>query len=308
MSTIVSLVHYLAWPIVALIVVEMFREPLGKLIEMIGKRATGISVAAVKIELAQLSKASLPTVVIDNLAGTVATASGIPPIAKAIRETSQAHYVIVDVGTLDAPKWLTSRIYILATMLEHIRGTRCIVFTSGDRYVGTAVPRDIRRSLSLLFPSYERTFVSVLGEIAGRNPSSMFQRGLADGLIDQLLNAFVLNPEISRPPQPPIPPEPQWPPPGWIALMRDGQLARYENSQWISPDLLYDMLRDRMDRGVIVESHRRSEAQTTKLVVEQTGTFVAVVDDQAKLKVLIDRSRLADQVAREAARQLADDE
>jgi hypothetical protein len=302
MSYIVTLIHDLAWPVVALIVINKFREPLGRLIEMIGRRATGIAVASVKIEFAQLSKPSLPTVVIDPLAGTQVGTSGVTPMAKAIQEANQANYLMLDIGPLDDRKWLTSRLYILATILEHVRRTRCIVFTSGNRYIGTAVPREIRWSLGLQFPSYEKAFASVLGGIAKNNPINMFRRGLADEFIDQLLNTFVSSPEISSPNQPALPDG------GWIPLPRNGPPTRYENSEWISPDLLYDMLRDRIDHGIIADRQGRSEAETIRLVLEQTGRFVVIVDDQRKFKELIDRSRLAEQVGREAARELADGE
>jgi len=297
MSSIGSLVHDLVWPIVVLIAIGVFKEPLGKLVETIGKRATGISVATVKIELAQLSKASLPKGVIDNLAGTVVTASGLPMIADAIREASRADYVIVDIGTLEDHKWLTSRTYILAAALELIRRTRCIVFTSGDRYLGTAVLREIQKRLGFVFPHYEMAFAVALGGIAGRNPSSVFKQGLTDNLVNEILNTFVLHPEISLEP-------PSAQPAGWVVLFEGDQPRKYENAQWVSPGLLYDILWDRIDRGVMIENQSRSEAEATRLVLEQTGTFVAVVDQQRKFKELIDRSRLADQVAREAAGQL----
>jgi hypothetical protein len=315
MSYIVDLVHYLAWPVVVLLAAQMFREPLGTLIVTFADRASRISVANVKIELAQLSKASLPPVVIDNLAGRPASGSGIPGVAKAIREASQANYVTINLKLEDRSRWLTSRLYVLAATLEHIRGTRCIVFTSGDNseYVGTAAPREIRWSLGISFPAYEKAFAAALGQLATpNNPSAMFQRGLADDLIDRFLNTFVLHEEISRPnPPPPAPagaPPPQWPPPGWVPLSQDGHILSYENAQWVSINLLRDILRDRFDCGVIVDKEGRSDAETTKLVLEQTGTFIAVVDGQGKFKDLVDRSRLTDQVAREAARQMGDSE
>jgi hypothetical protein len=321
MSYIVDLVHYLAWPVVVLLAADMFREPLGQLIVTFAERASRISVAKVKIELAHLSKASLPPVVVDNLAGMPASGSGLPAMAKAIREASQANYVTINLKVQDRSTWLTSRLYLLAATLERIRGTDCIVFTSGDHneYVGTAAPREIRWSLGISFPAYEKAFASALGQLATpTNPSAMFQRGLADDLIDQFLNAFVRHAEISRPNQPPQlapggPPEappggppPQWPPPGWVPLSQGGNIMSYENAQWVSANLLRDMLRDRFDGGVIVDKEGRGDAETTKLVLEQTGTFVAVVEGQRKFKDLVDRSRLTDQVGREAARQMAE--
>src|ERR1700704_51548 len=96
MSYIVDLVHYLAWPVVVLMAANMFREPLGQLIVTFADRASRISVAMVKIELAQLSKASLPPVVIDNLAGMPVGGSKLLALAKAIREDNQANYVIIN--------------------------------------------------------------------------------------------------------------------------------------------------------------------------------------------------------------------
>jgi hypothetical protein len=269
----------------------------------------------VKIELAQLSKASLPPVVIDNLAGMPVGGSKLLALAKAIREDNQANYVIINLKVQDRSKWLTSRLYLLAATLEHVRATRCIVFTSGEHneYVGTAAPRDIRWSLGISFPVYEKAFASALGRSATpENPSTMFQRGLADDLIDPFLNAFVFHQEISRSNQPPQAqpggPPPQWPPPGWVPLSEDGKIVSYENAQWVSVKLLRDILSDRFDCGVIVDKEGRGDAETTKLVLEQTGTFVAVLEGQRKFKDLVDRSRLTDQVGREAARQMGESE
>jgi hypothetical protein len=61
-------VSHIAWPGTVLLGAYMFRDPLTDLIETIGRRAKSFQVYQAKIELDQLSKSFVPTVVIEQLA------------------------------------------------------------------------------------------------------------------------------------------------------------------------------------------------------------------------------------------------
>ena len=63
-------------------------------------------------------------------------------------------YLAIDLGT---GRWLTSRLFIFAIMLQRMRDLRCFVFLAqegdeGGRFLGTASPDKVRWALAYLAP------------------------------------------------------------------------------------------------------------------------------------------------------------
>jgi hypothetical protein len=69
-------------------------------------------------------------------------------LSKFFEEGDEAFdYAVFDLG--DGRKWLTSRLFVFATMLERMRGIRCCVFLESSgvvekRFVATASPNAVR--------------------------------------------------------------------------------------------------------------------------------------------------------------------
>lgn len=296
----------IAWPAAILFVAHMFREPLSDLIETVGERAQAIQAFKVKIDLGQLSKSFAPEVVVNYLASAPVSPSGIGSIAKSIRDAAQADYLIIDIGSAENRKYLTSRLYVLAATIERIRPTRCFVFVGGREnegnfFVGAASPRDIRHTLGTRFPWYEKALIAAFGRLlqSPEQPNESFRGGLSDELIDRLLNGFITNADIVL-----MPAAGSTPLPGWVELTGNGLVSR-EHAEWITTALLSDLLIGRWSTGAVA-TEGLSPTETTKAVIGHRGAFVAAVDRQGRFKELIDRARILEEVGIEAAELIED--
>jgi hypothetical protein len=164
----VELIKALAWPVTVIVVLATLHQPIAELLRAIGRRATKLSIFKVEVELGKLTQArpSLATTV-DTLKKIGVSESAVAPIAAGIIKSGAADYVVVDLGADPGREWLTSRLFLLAAILERSRVVRCIVFVgAGNTFLGAATPRDVRSALGAKFPEYERAFFQAYGTVA----------------------------------------------------------------------------------------------------------------------------------------------
>ena len=184
---------------------------------------------------------------------------------------------MINIGSGDEKRWLTSRLYILAATLERIRGLRCLVFVSGSgrnaKFVGLATPRDVRWSLGVWSPWFEKAFATAYGALTTLDPGSSdgFRGGLTDGLIYPFIGGFLApGGEVSRFPGP----NEAIPPPHWEKLEKEGYGATFEHAEWINAGLLADILGGRLSRASVSVKSGPASAETAKAVMERVGGFV----------------------------------
>jgi hypothetical protein len=181
----VEVVKALAWPITILIALATLYRPICELARAIGQRAIKLSIFKVEIELAKLTQAreSLETT-IDGLRKAVVYESGIAPITAGVIQPGAADYVVVALAGDADQEWLTSRLFLLAAILERSRVVRCIVFT-GERenFLGAATPRDVRAELGAKFPEYERALFRANGAVATLELDEFRGGDLSDSVI-----------------------------------------------------------------------------------------------------------------------------
>jgi hypothetical protein len=307
----VELITHLAWPAVVIAGTITFRGQIISLLENVAQRPLRLSAFKVQIELGQLAKAEMPQAKAEALAGQFISESYPLEIASSIRNATGADYLVLDIGSGDEKRWLTSRLYILAATLERIRGLRCLVFVSGEernaKFICSATPRDVRWSLGVWSPWFEQAFASAYGALTTSNPPlepNAFRGGLTDGLIDKLIARFLAPPNgVSRAPaqNETIPPQ------QWEKLEKSGVGTIFEHAEWINAGRLADILGGKLSRSSVSVRTGASSAETAKAVLERAGTFVALVDDQGVFKDIVDRQRVLDQIAIQAAAQIPDE-
>lgn len=306
----VALIEAMAWPATVLVALALLHAPLAELLRTLGSRVTRLSAFKVEVELATLAPAQprLETSV-EGLRQAFIGESGLAPIAAGVIRSGSADYVRVDVGGDGDEEWLTSRLFLLAAILERSRVVRALVFTGRDSaWIGAAAPRDVRAALGLRWPEYERALFRAQGRVA-EGPADAFRGGvLSDEAINHLASEFLQ-------PQPPapgmmgpggltdfahgLPPPP--PPAGWVLLLRHGQGPdTYELADWVTAGGLRGMLGERLMTGAV----RRGEGEeTTRAVLRQSGAFVAITDANGAFRDLGDRLAVAEAVARRVAAQ-----
>jgi hypothetical protein len=297
---IVELVKALSWPVTAILAVYLFYGPLRELIRAIGTRGTKFSAFKVEFELAKLTPAlaSLETTV-EGLRQAAIAESGAAPIAAGVSQSGAADYVLIALGADADQEWLTSRLYLVAAILERSRAVRCIVFT-GEKgvFLGAATPRDIRAELGAKFPEYEKSLLAAyaaaswvdIGEFRGGN--------LGPAVVNRVTNAF-LSPggpivQFGNSPSPGT---------GWVFLTRTSAPSTWEFAEWVTAGGLASMLRGRMAGGSVCASPAIVSEEVTRAIVRESGTFVGLVNREGVFQTLCDRSVIVDKIARSAADQ-----
>lgn len=114
------------------------------------------------------------------------------------------------------------------------------------------------------------------------------------GVSINLLSDFLQRVQITHPPLPPFEQDEQ----EWVLL--DKVTNTYEHAQWLTPELLENIL-----NGDCHTSTIRSTENTSRNKQEQLATllavpeqFVAVVSDNRRFEYLVDRDVLLEQVAK----------
>jgi hypothetical protein len=186
----IELARAFIWPFTVILLVIMLYRPAAGLLLAIGERASKVKIFQFEVELAKLAKAS------ESLSTTVVALrqAEVQQVRQSVEELktksmvyglvlvgitrSTADYVPVELGDDKNSDWLTSRLFMLATLLDRNRAVRCIVFTGEHgTFIGAATPRDIRWELGAKFPEYERALSFAHGFVAPNFALSSIRNG-----------------------------------------------------------------------------------------------------------------------------------
>jgi hypothetical protein len=297
-ENLVALIGHLAWPATVIVACIVFYRPLLKLIATLGKRITKLSAFKIDIELARLSQAKLLGATVESLRKIEVTESGMAPIVAGAVKSAAADYLVVDIGN-DGENWLTSRLFLLAAILERSRAIRCLVFLDdAGRFVGAATTRDVRSSIGAHYLAYESAFAAAYGHLP--TDQNIFRGGLNEILINALSNSFLQSSLIFKPHMP-------IPEIGWVEFERASPPSKAgEFADWVTAAKLKDLLGQHLLTGSIVADIGQINPQVTKALVHLSGPFVALVDGDKVFKEICDRYAVLESVARDAIAQSAD--
>jgi hypothetical protein len=164
-----ELARALAWPIAAIVVAFLLYAPFKLFVVAIGGRITKLSLPKIlEIELPP-AKAAAPLLLDDLRAATTgAKIRGIEirdssrAVLEQVQSTEPADYALIALGQGD--KWLTSRLFISAIMMQRMRGVQVFVFvestaTSDQRLVAVAPVGQLRWALAQRYPWLELAWV-----------------------------------------------------------------------------------------------------------------------------------------------------
>ncbi len=312
----VPLINDLAWPTVVVIVLIVFRKPLADFLRGITGRVTKFSITQIfSVELS-LPEASHP-IFDQNLLGKLQElASGevisdsLKWLLEEIKSDKSLDYMIVDLGK--GQKWLTSRLFIFALMLERMRGLRCLVFlgTRGNvprSFVGIAFPDEVRWALARKYSWLEDAYVGaqyVLYELdkpsQQRQPVPIFSK---KGALEPFKASLLFSTFVSRlqdwEKDKDHSPEPAS---EWVRIEKEqGSRSYWERANWIDEARLESDLGDALHTSEEVwykDSLDTSQVRRAQALLRRKGSFfVALVDRKGVFKSLIDREALLEQVA-----------
>lgn len=320
---IAATVSAILWPIAVVILLYLLREKIPALLKELAGRVTKLDIGGVTLEFAKakafepvfsgatadidLRKGATPMQVADSTGGT---------FISQLRDSTDAEYAIVNLGGGD--QWLTSRLYIMAVLFARMKSLRAFVFLSqsdsGKRYLGWADPNKIRWAMAREYPWLESAYAAAYANVAaGQNTMTVvtsltgrlgFQYDLNDPEPSiQLLRSFLQQIQWPQEPGQPmlVPPPPLIPPladaPDWVFINKDKEIR--EHATWVTTALIEDILGNELNFShvghEVLQSKSRSEQ--IRLVLAQTGRYVAVTQEELRFMYLIDRALLLERVA-----------
>ena len=282
-----EIVRIVIWPMIVLLSLALFREPLAAFFRALGARASKIGAFNVSIELASLPEArawSGPKLDDLNSQFPFAATDSAAGLFTAIADTTRADYVTVNLEHGKA--WLTSRLFILATLIPRVRAIKRIVFLAGpaEEFVGEARPSDVAAMLALKYPWFEDSYMNAQRQ-AGLEYSPT--RPPLPHQPPALLSEFLRQVQIN--PAPATPPSNEW-------VLFEGHYA--EHAEWLTKDLLSDILKKKLNRSSVKRDPAVNSSTAAQSVLLTDADFVAIVDTFGTFLHLIDRYQALDQGVR----------
>lgn len=296
-NVVTDVVRVAIWPTVVLLSLALFREPLGAFFTALGTRASKIGAFNVTIELANLPEArpwsgpGLNDIRLENPT-TAADSSG--SLFKAIADTTHADYLTVNLENGNA--WLTSRLFVLASLIPRIRPIKRIVFLSdpAEKYIGEARPSDVAAALASKYPWLEKAYVSchVYAKEKPKakpndNGCELVHTNTLLGQLEPNAGANILRIYLDSV-------KGTAEPTGWVTFTHYS-----EHAEWLTVESLIQLLGKKLNPYIVKRDPGADETASTRILLRTEADFVAIVDTSDRFQHLIDRNRALDQVVRQ---------
>lgn len=314
-----SLLRAVIWPLLAFFALIVFRRPMGTLITILGQRVHKFSLGGFSMELVEVSEMKTQTLEteIRQLDAGLIPQSGSTAISQLLLQLQAERnhdYITLDLGSETSPRWLTSRLYLLAFLITLIDRPICMVFveTIGGvrkRFIGTATPNRVRWALGRRYGWLELASAAAYAALGGvycnantllLNPVSNFQfdpitGSLAEWQVTQLMQSFL---QSIRGPQP-IPPNPEAD--QWVPL-NDGVS---EHAKWVDGARIERLLGADLNVSSVVLMPNQTVDDLGGAVLRQQRRFVAVLDTDRSFRCLVDRIAALEGLSKEFRKQTA---
>jgi hypothetical protein len=165
---LLQLVQALAWPLVVLGILVIYRKPLGEFLIEFGRRVSKFSVYQISVELAPTKQAFPIPAEYGGLNSHYFYSTADEMIDLFELNGTAYDYAVFDLG--DGRNWLTSRLFIFAMMLERMSEIRCCVFLESSgavekQFVCTASPNAVRWALAQQYSWLEVAYAQVYAQV-----------------------------------------------------------------------------------------------------------------------------------------------
>ena len=296
-----SLVRAVSWPAIIIVALVQFRKPLTDLIKALGRNAKSITFAGFSLEFARISEmsaGSIDTELRELEAGLNPTSSS-PVLLFQVREQIR-DYIVIDLGSEKAPRWLSSRLYLFGLLLSRVGRLNCFVFveTAGGlrkRFVGIASPDSIRWAFARRYPWYEYAYAQVysqLGALQLEGAAGSLSEVQANILAQRFLAAIRVPGGSLFP----------FPDPDRLPKTIDLGNGIMEYAVWVDGGRMERIPGRDLSASFVTVPSEKSLNEMSAAVLRQHGRFVAVVDPDRTFRGLVDRSAAMENVAVEFLR------
>jgi hypothetical protein len=307
-NLVVEFINDLAWPVITLVALFLFRKPLTDLLFQIARRAQKLTVSEVSVEFATLPELSpswsIGSEDVRRLTSSNIFDSGSLTLFQELSKPGKADFAVVDLGS--GEKWLTSRLFIFALILGSVTGLKAFVFLENaggirKKFLGVVSPTNIQKALITRYPWLEEAYLHAAAALfptpsivqVGVSKFSNLQP-LFSGIDPGRLSTFVKNyiENLQRGTDPPeleknsylqigsVPPVP----PVW------------ERARWIDGDRLERYMEGYLENSWCEDSPDKDQNLLIESILRRKGDFVALVDSDRRFTGLVDRNALLSQV------------
>jgi hypothetical protein len=305
------------WPIVVLVILFVYRKPLGLFLSGLSGRLTKLSAFNISLELATLPR---PPALWTNTSihessemagGDVSDTTG-KSLFDRISADTPWEYLIVDVK--GGRFWYVSRVFIFTLFLQAMRGLKCVVFVQSSderryRLIGLASPNSVHEALVQAFPWLEKAYENALRKhmqysLGPALPPPTAARIIQTFIEDREMRVYCepaemikltnscQTPEDQRPTDPINPEE-------WV---RRKDMQTWEHTYWL--DLSIPRVSEAVtksffekDASRYVESPDVSTEDRNRALLRRKSPYIALMNSQGEFKALIDRQKLVALVA-----------
>jgi len=312
---IAALIAAIVWPAAIVFVLLKYRDLIEKLVNSKRLPTAGIAdVLALEFREANemrtegpasqdlLTHLRLPRPVSQDIVGRILEA-----LVEQLKDDTPADYVVIDLGNREEKMWLASRLYITALLLQQMTNLQALVFVEATqdtqrRIVGWTEVSKVRWALAQHFgwleEAFSKAYYEVMSspkmEIANRvgNLTAVGQPGnvfpaveIIDGFFGQIQHDQTQCISI-----PAGTTKDEWVPIGW---------SWFERAQWLDASSLEKVLGEELITSYVRDDalYGKTSSNQTRVVLSQTGRYVALTRDDKRFEKLIDRREVLENVA-----------
>jgi hypothetical protein len=307
----IEFVKALAWPLVLVVALVLFRDAIVGLFAGIGQRVTKLSVFQVSLELARAPEAtelSMQPVEDIRTVPAVPIADSGSVLRREIESGPPSDFAVIHVES--GKEWITSRLFLAAALLPRTRQLKYFVFTYAtndvdDAFLGIASADHLRLVLAGRTPRFEEYLCEAYVEVTPHYPWNYVpidSRGqFKEGFASALSAAFLM--KVSRPSDPrnDMQRSPDERLPG-VDLSEDPQAPRWEVAEWIDRAYVVRILGRNLDTDAwIDETPDQNPAERNLRILRRDGPMVAVLGTGRRFRTLVDRIALLEKIGRRAS-------
>jgi hypothetical protein len=322
-----------AWPLTTVIIMLVFRRPLGDFFRGLAARVTKFSVFKVELELATTTPSTAESPLLDDIRSATTVApfnDSSRSMLEQAQSTVPADFAVIDIGT--GENWITSRLFIAAVMLERMRGAKVFVFVESvpqaeEKFLAVASIAQVRWILASKFPWLEAAWACAYLDVFPASPPTNVVVPNGAKWLPDLLKMSTPPPEINPangalgpwearqvvgkfidslqlPPVTATANAPQNPgttaaapaqvPLQPMVLLRQGVRER---ANWVTRNLLKELLpQDAFERWAYLQRDA-PRMRRTRAVLRRPGPFVALLDEDRRYKRLVNRAVFLEEIA-----------
>jgi hypothetical protein len=291
MKDFVQLVSALTWPVLVAAALVAFCDPLSEFVRELTRRATKIKAFQFEIELPPLAEAPVDKLVTEfrELRPAGDFSSSIMALLAQLQTAGPMDYAVIDLG--DGKRWLNSRLYIFAVVLQRQRGLQNFVLVNSEsngvakRFIGIATPDSVRWALSRRSPWLERAFAMAYDQTVMSVPEAgkliLSTIGtLEDWPATQLIQNFIRQIQSTTAQS------------DWLQLSP----TLWERAEWLNRSTVESSFGDALRRSWVTSTADRPHSGIVRAIARCSDDFVALLELGERFVSLVDRRAVLDQL------------